>query len=149
MCLGAADDAKGRAIHYIPFLPNRSFVGRGAELDELKQKLMMDRTCYKMSIFGLGGTGKTQVALQFAYMVKESWSEFSIFWLPALSFESFEQSCAEVVRRLGIPQADDGEDDVKEQFKRHLETDRVGKWLLIVDNADDAQILFGTGEGYC
>ena len=95
----------------------------------LKQKLMMDRACYKMSIVGLGGTGKTQVALQFAYIVKESWPDFSIFWLPALSMESFEQACAEVVRRLGIPQAADGEDDVKEQFRRYLSTTRAGKWL--------------------
>jgi tetratricopeptide (TPR) repeat protein len=107
---------------------------------------MVDRACYKMSIVGLGGTGKTQVALQFAYMVKQSWSEFSVFWVPALSMESFEQACAEVVRLLGIPQGAGGENDAKEQFKRHLGTARAGKWLLVVDNVDDPDIVFGTEQ---
>ncbi|KAF2623531.1 hypothetical protein BU25DRAFT_349981 [Macroventuria anomochaeta] len=92
------------------------------------------------------GTGKTQVALQFAYMVKESWPDFSIFWLPVLSMESFEQACAEVARQLGIDRTSDGEDDAKEQFQRYLSTTRAGKWLLVVDNADDADILFGSKE---
>ncbi|KAF2812814.1 TPR repeat protein [Mytilinidion resinicola] len=142
----AIQSASKRVIHSIPFLLNRSFVGRKAELDMLKQRLIVDRACYKMSIVGLGGTGKTQVALQFAYMVKESWPEFSIFWVPALSMESFEQACAEAARLLGIPQAANGEDDIKEQFKRHLSTAWAGRWLLVVDNADDTDILFGTGQ---
>ncbi|KAF2735265.1 hypothetical protein EJ04DRAFT_522904 [Polyplosphaeria fusca] len=68
-----ADSAMDKAIYSIPLLPNPSFVGRKNELGALKQRLMIDRACYKMSIVGLGGTGKTQVALQFAYMVKDSW----------------------------------------------------------------------------
>ncbi|EUC32253.1 hypothetical protein COCCADRAFT_99131 [Bipolaris zeicola 26-R-13] len=139
----AIQSARKKAIYSIPFLLNKSFVGRKTELNELMQKLMVDKACYQMSIVGLGGMGKTQVALQFAYMVKERWSEMSIFWMPALSMETFEQACAEVVRLLGVPKAADGEDDVKEQFKRHLGTVRAGKWLLIVDNADDADIVFG------
>ncbi|KAF2732280.1 TPR repeat protein, partial [Polyplosphaeria fusca] len=138
--------AHKQAIYSIPFLPNRSFVGRTTELDVLKQRLLVNRACYKMSIVGLGGTGKTQVALQFVYTVKESWPEVSIFWVAALSMESFEQGCAEVMGRLGRPQGSDGKDDVKEQFKQYLGTARAGKWLLVVDNADDADIIFGSGQ---
>jgi len=141
-----ADSAIEKAIYSIPFLPNQSFVGRKAELDVLTQRLMVDRACYKISIVGLGGTGKTQVALQFAYMLKEHWPQISIFWVAALSIESFEQACVEVLRLLGVPKAADGEDDAKEQLKRHLDTARAGKWLLIVDNADDADIVFGSAQ---
>jgi tetratricopeptide (TPR) repeat protein len=141
-----ADSALEKAIYSIPFLPNRSFVGRKSELDVLTQRLIAERTCYKMSVVGLGGTGKTQVALQFAYMVKERWPDISIFWMPALSIESFEQACAEVMRQLGTPEAGSGEDDAKEQFQRHLGTARAGKWLLIVDNADDADIVLSSAR---
>jgi tetratricopeptide (TPR) repeat protein len=131
--------------NYIPFPKNRHFVGRRDELDVLKQKLMVNQDCRKMSIVGLGGTGKTQVALQFAYIVREIWPEFSIFWLPALSMESFEQACADVAKALHIPQAGK-EEDPKELVRQWLSAGRAGRWLLVLDNADDADILFKTGR---
>ena len=72
--------------YYIPFSKNPRFVGRIAELDALTQKLFVNK---KVTLVGLGGIGKTQVALKFAYSVKDSQPEYSIFWVPALSLESF------------------------------------------------------------
>jgi hypothetical protein len=99
-----------------------------------------------MSIVGLGGTGKTQVALQFAYTVKETWPEYSIFWMLAVSMESFEQACVEMAQALRIPQAAGGEEDVKELVRQHLSSSQAGRWLLVVDNADDPDIFFGTRQ---
>jgi tetratricopeptide (TPR) repeat protein len=104
----------------------------------------VDQDCQQMSIVGLGGTGKTQVALQFAYMVKETMSAVSIFWMPAISMESFEQACAGIVAALQIGQAGAGEDDAKEVVKEHLCSERAGRWLLVLDNADDDKLMFGT-----
>ncbi|KAF2647031.1 purine and uridine phosphorylase, partial [Lophiostoma macrostomum CBS 122681] len=143
---GAIQSARRRAIYYISFPKNRYFVGRKDELDMLKQRLMVDRDCRKMSIVGLGGTGKTQVALQFAYTVKETWQDYSIFWLPALSLESFEQACASVAQALQIPQAAGEGEDAKELIRQWLSAGRAGKWLLVLDNADDPGILFGTRD---
>ncbi|KAF2193564.1 purine and uridine phosphorylase [Zopfia rhizophila CBS 207.26] len=88
--------------YYTPFPKNRYFVGRRDELEVLKRKLMVNQDCQKMSIVGLGGTGKTQVALRFAYMVKETWLDFSIFWVPALSLESYEQACADIAKWMPL-----------------------------------------------
>jgi hypothetical protein len=98
-----------------------------------------------MSIVGLGGTGKTQVALQFAYEVKEAQPEWSIFWVPAVSMESFEQACTEIVQALHIPQSADKE-DAKELVKQYLSSSQARRWLLVVDNADDPNILFGSEQ---
>ena len=97
-----------------------------------------------MAVVGLGGIGKTQIALKFAYSVKDSRPEYSIFWVPALSLESFEQACSEIVRTLQIPTGDN--DDVKELVRQYLSAKRARKWLLIVDNADDMEIVFGSGS---
>jgi hypothetical protein len=99
-----------------------------------------------MSIVGLGGMGKTQVALQFAYEVKEAEPEWSIFWVPAVSMESFEQACAGIVQALHIPRRRKEEDDPKELVKQYLSSSRTRRWLLVVDNADDPNILFGGSE---
>ncbi|CAN9218399.1 unnamed protein product [Alternaria alternata] len=130
--------------YYIPFPKNRYFVGRREELEILNQTLLGATGCQKMSIVGLGGAGKTQLALRFAYTVRETMSAVSIFWMPALSIESYEQACVAVAAALHINQAETGEDDAKELVKEHLSADQAGSWLLVLDNADDHDILYGT-----
>jgi tetratricopeptide (TPR) repeat protein len=71
-------------------------------------------------------------------------SAVSIFWMPALSLESFEQACVAVAAALHISQSGTGQDDAKELVKEYLSTDQAGPWLLVLDNADDHDILFGT-----
>lgn len=92
-------------------------------------------------MFGLGGVGKSQIALELAYRVKEQWPEFSIFWVPAVSAESFELAYRDIATRCSIT-LDPKEEDPKESVRRYLNSDLAGKWLLIVDNADDEEILF-------
>ncbi|KAF2628864.1 kinesin light chain, partial [Macroventuria anomochaeta] len=135
-----------KPTYCIPFLKNLHFVGRRDELAVLRQRLLIDQDCQKMSIVGLGGTGKTQVALQFVYTVKETQPEWSIFWVPALSMESFEQACVGIAVALSIPQAADGKEDAKELVKQWLSSSQAGRWLLLVDNADDPEILFGSEQ---
>ncbi|KAH8730737.1 TPR repeat protein, partial [Phaeosphaeriaceae sp. PMI808] len=132
------------AVYYIRFPKNKKFVGRRAELQLLQQRLMVDKDCQNLSIVGLGGTGKTQVALQFAYAVKELWPEYSIFWVSALSKETFEQDCVNIAQALGILKSTDEEKDAKKLVKQHLSSSRAGPWLLVVDNADDIDLVIGS-----
>ena len=103
----------------------------------------MNKDCQKVAISGLGGIGKTQVALQFAYSVKEDCPEFSISWVQALSMVTFEQNCMEIARALGIHQGQESKKDVKELVRQRPCAKAAGKWLLIVDNADDLDLLRG------
>jgi hypothetical protein len=129
----------------IPFERNRRFVGRGDILQELTEKLLVNKECHRVALVGLGGIGKTQVALEFAYAVKTSWPEYSIFWIPALSMETMEHACSDITRILNIHQGTDDKEDVKEVVRRYLSKETVKPWLLIVDNADDIEIVFGVG----
>lgn len=130
--------------YHIPFPQNRHFVGRGAELEVLTQKLLVMEDCQKLALVGLGGMGKTQVALEFAYTVKKSRPEYSIFWVAALSAESFEHAYAEIARKVHLNQTAGNQEDVKELVKRYLSAETAGRWLLIIDNADDMDILYGS-----
>lgn len=146
---GAMREASGnvpKPNYHIPFLMNQHFVGRRKELHILQQRLMVGQDCQALSIVGLGGTGKTQLVLQFAYSVKDKWPEYSIFWVPVLSMESFEQACVSIAKVLGILQGADDKEDIKELVKQRLSSSRAGRWLMVVDNADDPSILFGTTE---
>ena len=39
------------------------------------------------------------------------------------------------------PQTADADEDVKEVVREYLSSDAAGKWLLIVDNADDINLI--------
>ena len=62
--------------------------------------------------------------------------------MPALSAESFKQAFRDIATRCSIA-LNPEEEDPKESVWRYLNSDLAGKWLLIVDNADDEEILFG------
>lgn len=126
----------------IPFPRNQKFTGRDLPLATLKQKLFVQRDCQRIALVGLGGIGKTQVALEFAHWAKDNQLEYSILWIPALSTESFSQACEEIVRELAIAKAIRDEDP-RESVRRYLSSARTGKWLLIIDNADDMEMLYG------
>ncbi|KAH8591237.1 hypothetical protein B0O99DRAFT_520040 [Bisporella sp. PMI_857] len=98
--------------------------------------------CQKVAIIGLGGVGKTQIALNFAYWVKENKPNFSIFWVPAISHASFEQTYTEMARKPCIRREND--DNLMQSVRQYLSSEAAGRWLLIVDNADDIDMLRGT-----
>ncbi|OOQ82657.1 putative nb-arc domain-containing protein [Penicillium brasilianum] len=129
-------------VHYIiPSMENCHFTGRESMLDELKQKLFIQGDTKRLAIFGLGGIGKTQVALQLARWVKAHVPDCSIFWASAISLESFEQACVKIVKELRI-RRDTDDESAMEMVHRQLSSDDAGKWLFIVDNADDEDLLF-------
>jgi GTPase SAR1 family protein len=119
-------------------------MGRTEEIDALERKLIVEQDCQKIAVVGLGGVGKTQVALQFAYSVLEKQPDISVFWIHALSLETFEQACREVASVLGILGAKDGKEDAKKLVQRHLSKEIAGKWMLVVDNADNVEVVKGS-----
>ncbi|RYP42951.1 hypothetical protein DL770_011993 [Monosporascus sp. CRB-9-2] len=133
--------------HYIPFAKNKRFVGRDSTLERLTEMLFIGKECQKVAVFGLGGVGKTQVALQLAYWAKDysHRPKYSVFWVSAMSGPAFEQAYTEIARKLPIKKSSETEDP-KESVRRYLSSDAAGLWLLIVDNADNADILFGNSD---
>jgi len=91
----------------------------------------------KVAITGLGGVGKTQVALELAYRARERYPDCSVLWLPATNSESLQQAYLEAGRQLGITGLEEERADVKKLVQCHLNQESAGRWLVIFDNADD------------
>ncbi|KAF5268790.1 hypothetical protein FOXYS1_307 [Fusarium oxysporum] len=114
----------------------------GFWVPSLYQDLLFAESRRKIALVGLGGIGKTQIALQLAYWIKEKKQDYSVFWVPALSRASFEQACVQIIDACEIPTADNN--NAVESVRQYLSLERAGKWLLVVDNADDMQTVIGS-----
>ncbi|KAF5001729.1 hypothetical protein FDECE_10862 [Fusarium decemcellulare] len=124
---------------------NTRFTGRTTILKALEDKFFGPDQSQKIALVGLGGVGKTQIALSFAYQIKENRPDFSIFWVPVLSGETSERAYVEIAKKLGLQKSSE-DDDVKTLVCQHLSSDEAGKWLFIVDNADDEELILGSAE---
>lgn len=119
-------------------------MGREELLKKLQTMLFTTQGFQKVALVGLGGVGKTQTALQLAFWVKQFKQEYSVFWVPALSFASFGQAYTQIMKLCAIRGAED--EDPKELVRQYLNSEKSGKWLLVVDNADDMEIVRGSRD---
>lgn len=70
-----------------------------------------------------------------------------MWWVPAISQESFELAYQEIGVCLRIPGITDENADVKKLVQATLSSDSVGDWLMVIDNADDHDVLLGAADG--
>ncbi|KAL4922789.1 putative kinesin light chain [Aspergillus aurantiobrunneus] len=128
---------KSRRHVVIPFAKNPHFVGRQEEIQKLEDLITMPDGPRKLAITGLGGVGKTQIALESAYRIRDRELECSIFWIPCTSYEAVEQGFMTIAQIVGLHNVEPAK--VKEQVQSHFsQTDK--KWILIFDNADDMEM---------
>jgi hypothetical protein len=122
----------------LPFPRNERFIGREEQLEELKQCLLPSNTHRCATIYGVRGCGKSALALEFAYRTLASHAVRKlVFWVPAISRESFELTYREIGIRLRIPGITDDNTNVQKLVKDALGSETSGHWLMIVDNVND------------
>lgn len=128
----------------VPFGRNKDFVGRELVLDRLLEVIPPDadkNDCQHIAIEGLGGIGKTQIALEAAFRIRDKYKDCHVFWVPAIDISTFENAYREIGRALKIGGIDDTQADVKQLVQAALSRCN-NKWLLIIDNADDVDLFF-------
>ena len=118
------------------------FVGRGADLDQLWTLLRPEASIMRkvVVLHGLGGIGKTQLAIRFARLHADEFS--AIFWLPGKNKKTLMRSLAACLPKL--PDANMETDPKTEQEIEQavgqvllwLATPHNSKWLLVFDNID-------------
>ncbi|KAL2812396.1 hypothetical protein BJX63DRAFT_247837 [Aspergillus granulosus] len=142
----AFDLPKGtKARHWmVPLARNPKFVSRQDKIMELEKLLARQDGPRRIAITGLGGVGKTQVALELAYRTQDKDKECSVFWLPCTSYAMVEQSLLKMTQIVGLRDVNPAE--IKEQIKSYLSSERAGKWLLIFDNADDTEMWLESND---
>jgi len=128
-----------RPLKHLPYERNIFFTGREDVLQRLHQALAQNKNvALTQSIAGLGGIGKTQTAIEYAY---RHWDDYdAIFWCPANSEITLNTAYRDIAIRLDLPQKDaQNPEDTNEAVKAWLAANPG--YLLLFDNADELAIV--------
>jgi hypothetical protein len=135
----------GRAMPNVPRFPgsvahvwnvppdNPNFTGRNGELRDLAASLAGGSRLTVHSLHGLGGVGKTQLAAEYAHAHAGDYDV--VWWVAAEEAASIPDQFTGLAGRLGLDPATDP-DALRGQVHEQLRG--VAGWLLVFDNADDA-----------
>src|ERR1019366_1948146 len=110
-------------------------------LEAMYTQLGFDQTValtQSSALHGLGGVGKTQIALEYAYRHALDYS--AVFWIEAEKDEQIVASLLRIAETLQLPgQNEKDQQRVIAAVQRWLSTH--GQWLLIWDNVEDLTLL--------
>ncbi|KAJ5081108.1 Acyl transferase/acyl hydrolase/lysophospholipase [Penicillium angulare] len=123
----------------VPFDRNSKYVNGGI-MDDVSKNILETSGISKTAIYGLGGVGKTQIALEIAYRAQEINPECSVFWIPAMSHESIKQAFLTIANHIGLVVVNQEKDELIRSVQNHFSQQASGHWLLIFDNADDIEL---------
>ena len=123
------------ALWNVPFPRNPFFTARTKLLEMMHERLHepQDKRL-PVALHGLGGIGKSQIALEYAYRYRDEYT--AVFWVRAESRELLIIDYNYLIKLLNLPEPEVRDETWLLQTVRHwFQTHR--NWLLILDNVED------------
>ncbi|QBD75032.1 toll/interleukin-1 receptor domain-containing protein [Ktedonosporobacter rubrisoli] len=119
----------------VPYPRNDFFIGRDSVLEQLHTTFLARKTgVVVQTLNGLGGIGKTQIALEYVYRYTQTYQ--AIFWVAADPQGDLLADFVSIAQFLQLPEKDEPDqgiivEAIKQWFQQHE------GWLLLFDNVED------------
>lgn len=122
-------------LNNLPHSRNPYFTGRTEKLDLIYNNFQSDEAISLVqSAIGLGGVGKSSIALEYAYTYSNEYD--TIWWVNAESSNTSLASYRDFALKKKIINEDAKADDIIEAMKYWFNDNK--NWLFIYDNADSS-----------
>ncbi|MGH3834779.1 MAG: FxSxx-COOH system tetratricopeptide repeat protein [Pseudonocardiaceae bacterium] len=116
---------------------NPGFVGRDATLVQLRERLRSGGTAVVQALHGMGGVGKTQLAIEYAHRYGRDYDV--VWWISAEETGLIGEQYAALAVELGLtpPRADTA--SAVGLLRAYLRSH--SRWLVVLDNAESSREL--------
>jgi len=125
------------SLWYVPYDRNPYFTDQKNLVERLHERLSAEEVgASRQAISGLGGIGKTQLALEYAYRYQHKYT--AVLWVGAGTQPQLIKDFAHIATLLQVP-----ESQKTEPRQRYLVNEALGRlqaesgWLLILDNVEE------------
>jgi tetratricopeptide (TPR) repeat protein len=125
-------------IWRVPYRRNPFFTGREDTLEHVHSLFQTNKAGQVQALCGLGGVGKTQTALEYAYRYRDAYA--AVLWVKADTSENLMSELSLLAQVLDLPEPS-RQDSVSifQIISQWLAQQR--NWLLILDNLEDLLLL--------
>ncbi|KAL6890819.1 hypothetical protein GGI43DRAFT_425308 [Trichoderma evansii] len=127
----------------IPPLRNEYFVCPEDVFNVITKHSSEPSSC--VALVGLGGVGKSQLALEFAYRTTANSAEVWIFWIYADTQEHIEEGFRRIAECLELPGQNLPWVDLFQLVYDWLSDERNDRWIIIFDGIYDELLVFDIG----
>ena len=128
------------SVYNAPYLSNGFFTDREAILTRITTSFTAKQThrTQVLALNGLGGMGKTQIALEYGYLSSDRYQ--SILWINASSREVFSMEVSKLADQFSLSDNDyEDEQQLFTAFKYWLQDQPT--WLLVLDQIVDMTLV--------
>ncbi|KAK4186675.1 kinesin light chain, partial [Podospora australis] len=132
----------------IPFARDGDFVDRGDILEQINR--LCSEPAARVALVGLGGVGKSQLAIEFAHRIAVEQPSKWVFWVHAGTLARIEEGFITIANTVKLPGRNQPKANIPQLVYGWLSNEQNGKWTMILDSADDGNLFYAlASSGAC
>lgn len=128
----------------VPYERNHQFFGRQDILNKIKERLHSQtpkRFNHRVALYGMGGIGKTQCALEYTYANRGAYER--VYWISAVDQSCLLSGYEKIAKHAGLSTKiqSPSPSDIAQAVLTWLARER--SWLIVIDNLDNVMVANG------